>query len=391
VDHVAVAPALSVRRVALPLVVPAGVAGLTAAVLYWFTGPSGSGYDFFVPLADAFLHGRLHLVDDRPWMELIHWGNGIHYVPVPPVPALTLLPVVAAMGPQPWHAELSPNAAGAAVGGLNVALVYTLLRRQGVRQWALALLVLGFATTTHWWVAGMGGPHHYAQLVAVTFLLTALMLALEGRWPFAVGILVGLAAGSRLPAGLALPFLYALYGVRPNRRHIGLLAGVAIPAAAIAWYNFARFGDPLQFGYALIASGDAGGLVTDEGWYTDGLLSLTYIPRSLDLAFLGWWQEGWYGESITLTAPFLLLAVHARHQLAPAAWVAIAAVMLPNVAHGNPGVAQYGYRFILDAVPLLLVLLAWRYREGGADWWLGATVVFGAIAGAVGFVQAAAT
>ena len=39
-------------------------------------------------------------------------------------------------------------------------------------------------------------------------------------------------------------------------------------------------------------------------------------------------------------------------------------VMLPDLAHGNPGFAQFGYRFILDALPLLWMLLAIGFRDG---------------------------
>ena len=38
--------------------------------------------------------------------------------------------------------------------------------------------------------------------------------------------------------------------------------------------------------------------------------------------------------------------------------------MVPNLAHGNPGFAQVGYRFIVDALPLLWVLLAIAFRDG---------------------------
>ena len=39
------------------------------------------------------------------------------------------------------------------------------------------MIVIGFAFTTHWWVAGMAGTHHYAAVVATFFLLLALNLA----------------------------------------------------------------------------------------------------------------------------------------------------------------------------------------------------------------------
>jgi hypothetical protein len=50
--------------------------------------------------------------------------------------------------------------------------------------------------------------------------------------------------------------------------------------------------------------------------------------------------------------------------------------MLPDVMHGSWGFAQFGYRFILDAVPLLLLLLGWGYRER-ASWSLVAAVAVG--------------
>ncbi|MGZ6273389.1 MAG: hypothetical protein ACXWM8_03715, partial [Candidatus Limnocylindrales bacterium] len=66
---------------------------LFALVVYWFTGPPGAGGDQFVPLADAFLHGRLSIPVDRPWMELVPvpGGSGAQYSPFPPVPAITLM------------------------------------------------------------------------------------------------------------------------------------------------------------------------------------------------------------------------------------------------------------------------------------------------------------
>lgn len=39
--------------------------------LYWILGPDQRG-GHWVPLAEAFLQGRLHLTEDRWWLELIH-------------------------------------------------------------------------------------------------------------------------------------------------------------------------------------------------------------------------------------------------------------------------------------------------------------------------------
>ena len=56
--------------------------------------------------------------------------------------------------------------------------------------------------------------------------------------------------------------------------------------------------------------------------------------------------------------------------------------MLPDLAHGSWGFWQYGYRFILDAAPALLVLLALAYPQ--REWVVRVAVVVGAAATAYG-------
>jgi hypothetical protein len=370
--------------------------GLLALVVYWVTGPPAAG-DMWPPLAEAFLSGQLHLAEDRPWLELVPRAAGGQYVPLPPVPALTLLPAALVTGPgAPWG-ELHGNVYASVVGAINVGLAYWLLLGWGVAPEPRRWLTIGFAFTTHWWVAGMAGPHHYAEVCAVMFGLGALNLAVRGRAPLAAGLLVGLAAGSRLPAGLALPAVAAIYahraegGWRIGRAQLLVVAGVAVPALMIAVYNVARFGSPFDFGYAHIPSGESG-LITDEPWFRDGLMSVSYIPRHLKVMFLDGFavvseppflMPSLSGASLVLTAPFLFLSLLARGRLVPWLWAGVLLVMLPDLLWGSWGFAQFGYRRILDAVPLLLLLLGLAYRER-ADWALRATVLVGIVVHAYG-------
>jgi hypothetical protein len=287
-------------------------------------------------------------------------------------------------------AEPASNAYTSVTGAANVALVFWLLGRIGVAFVPRQLLTIGFAFTTHWWVAGMAGTHLWAQTVAVTFTLLALHLAVGRRWPAAAGLLLGLAAGSRLPMGLALPLLLAFYADRwrPTRAHLLLLAGLALPALAIAAYNVARFGSPLDFGYARIPSGEFG-LVTDEPWFRHGLLSPFYVPRHLYAILLQsfeWVDVAPFlrpsitGLSLTLSAPFLFFAarawsVRARRPLIPVALLSAGLVLLPDLLHGSWGFAQFGYRFVLDAAPLLMLLLGWAYRDRATPWLVAAVAL----------------
>lgn len=372
--------------------------GLAALVVYWFTGPSAAG-DEWPPLADAFLHGQLHLSVDRPWLELVPRPGGGQFVPLPPVPALTLLPAAIVSGPGRLFGELDGNVYASIVGGINVALVYWLLLGWGVATSPRRWLTVGFALTTHWWVAGMAGPHHYAEICAAMFGLLGLNLAVRGRSALAAGLLLGLAAGSRLPTGLALPAYAALYAWRPSDgwrfrwAHVWLLVGVGVVSVALAAYNIARFGSPIDFGYAHIPSGDSG-LITDEPWFSEGLLSVSYIPRHLKVIFLDGFQvvgqapflrPSLSGASLVLTAPFLFLALLARGRMVPWLWLGVGLVMLPDLMWGSWGFAQFGYRRILDAIPLLLLLLGIAYRQRD-DWLLKAMVIIGVAVHAYGIV-----
>ena len=374
----------------------AAALALLALVVYWITGPPAAG-DMWPPLAEAFLSGQLHLAEDRPWLELVPRAAGGQFVPLPPVPALTLIPAALVTGPEtPWG-ELDGNVYASVVGAINVALAYWLLLGWGVAPDPRRWLTIGFAFTTHWWVAGMAGPHHYAEICAVMFSLGALNLAVRGRAPLVAGLLVGLAAGSRLPAGLALPAVAAIYahraagGWRLGRAQLLVVAGVAVPALLTAVYNVARFGSPLDFGYAHIPSGETG-LITDEPWFSEGLMSVSYIPRHLQVMFLDGFavvpeppflMPSLSGASLVLTAPFLFLSVLARGRLVPWLWGAVLLVMLPDLMWGSWGFAQFGYRRILDAVPLVLLLLGLAYRDR-ADWALRATVLVGMVVHAYG-------
>ena len=388
------------RRRLTPELIAGGVLALLTFVAYWLTGPTEPGSDSYVPLARTFLDGRLSIPVDRPWLELVPAPDGGQYSPFPPVPGVLLMPVVA-VASLLGAGEPASNGYTAVAGTLNVALVFWLLGRIAVAFVPRQVLTIGFAFTTHWWVAGMAGTHLWAQTLGVTFTLLALSLAVDRRWPLLAGLALGLAAGSRLPMGLALPLLLAMYAQpisrwRPTRDHLALLAGVAIVALPIAAYNVARFASPIDFGYARIPSGEFG-FVTDEPWFRHGLLSPLYIPRHLYAMLLQSFE--WVdvvpflrpsitGLSLTLSAPFLFFAARAwsvrrERPLVPVAVLSVGLILLPDVLHGSWGFAQFGYRFALDVAPVLVLLLGWAYRDR-ATAWLVAAVVLGVVVHAYG-------
>ncbi len=370
------------------------ILGGIATVFYLLVGQGQTDLDSHWPIAQAFAAGRLHLIEAIPWLELVPRPDGGWYSPFPPLLSALLTPFAVA------GVVVDSNVTGAIFGGISVALVWAMLLRLGVAQTPRLALTIswGFGSQILW-MGTTGGQHLAPQLLAASLLLAAICLALDRQLPIVAGLLVGAAAASRLPVGLGVLLLLYLYrGPSQGRTWLRLLAGVAVPAALVAAYNVARFGDPFEFGYGLIRNVE-GESVLDEPWYEHGIVSIRYIPGGLyAMLFRGFeWQDefpwvlpGYIGSSVLLTMPILWWIFEARGRRALVAGATAALILLPDLAHGNPGFAQLGYRYIVDALPVLWLMLGLAFRErvgraawaamiggGVVMWWLCMTIWLG--------------
>jgi hypothetical protein len=376
---------------ALPDWAVALILGVLAAALYLVTagGVADTPPDGNLALAGALIDGRI----DVPWngiAELAPVGDR-WYVPFPPVPALTYVPLAALTGYEPWESKLLSHVMPAVAGGVVVGMAFMVLSRLGVSRRSALWIAGGLATSTLWWAATEGGTWYYAHVLGLLFSIGGMLVAVNGRLPLVAGLLLGLAAGCRLPMALLLPLF--LYWYRDFRPRVLLLDGAAIVSAGLIAYNLARFGSPVDFGYSRIISLFQDGTVLEESWFADGLVNVAYIPRSIGaMLFSGYTivpefpylRPSISALSLAISAPIYLLTVRApRSTLTVVAWVTVALVLLPDLAHGSWGFWQYGYRFILDAVPALLVLLALAYPER-ESWAVRFAVVIGAAATAYG-------
>jgi hypothetical protein len=357
------------------LAVAIGVAVAVAAI-YLATAPPSQPIDYFVRLADAFLHGRLMLSEAPSWLNELIPADGGWYVPYPPMPAILLVPLVAVFG-----TDVPQHVVSSIVGGAAAGVMYLAIGRLGLRGWPRLGLVAVFALgTVLWWGASEGSAWLFAQAVAVLFAALALLLATQRRWLFVVGLLVGCATIARLPVGLTAPFFLALaiglplpFGRDDLRRAIrpGLLfaVGLAIPMGINVAYNLARWGTPIDAGYVLIP-----GVLEDPIYADHGILSIHYIPRHVHAIFLRsfdyqaefpWFRPSWWGLSLFLTTPLYLWLARAPFRDPRVRWalVGTALAAIPIVTHGNVGIAQWGYRFSLDVQVLLFAILALAFAR----------------------------
>lgn len=358
----------------------AALVGIVVTAVYLVSAPPSQPIDYFVRLADAFLHGRLTLLEAPSWLNELIPTEGGWYVPYPPMPAVLLVPFVAIFG-----TSFPQQVASCVAGGIGAGLVFLAIGRLGLAGWRRLGLVAVFAFgTVLWWGASEGSAWLIAQAVAVMFSAGALLLATHRRWHFLAGLLLGFATVSRLPVGLSAPFFLALavglplpFGRDDVRRALrpGLLfaAGLAIPVAANAMYNIARWGTPIDVGYELIPG------VLDDPIYADhGILSLAYLPRHIYAIFLRsfdlqgefpWFRPSWWGLSLFLTTPLYLWLARAPLGDSRVRWaiVGVGLAAIPIVTHGNVGIAQWGYRFSLDVQVPLFAILALVFAAG-ASW-----------------------
>ena len=350
--------------------------------------------DFFL-MADAFLHGRLWLnVDWRPPINDIIVLDGHVYVPFAPFPAFLFMPLVALIGV--GQAIAIEPLVNAFLAGVDVALAWVMLGAFGVRRWddrGWLTLLFGFGTVL-WNVTERGGVWHTAEIVAMGLTFLALIETRRERpRPWLLGVLGGAAFLTRATLLFGLPYYAWVVAGRPTdlpglRRALrdGLAPALQVAIASVPfglvffWYNWARFGSPLETGYELASLPRFLETLREQG-----LFSIVHLPMNLDYLFLMGPQEltltppffvpSTLGMSVLLTSPALLVGLWSLLRSSEARVVALTGllVLLPTLLYYGGGWVQFGYRYLLDSVPFWLVLCAiWASRRGvGWVWRLG--------------------
>jgi len=394
------------RRWALPLVIfvlCSGLYGATSAGRLLRPSPN----NHYVHLAEAWLHGRLDIGGDPPgtndWAcfdtldrgpcpegrysfsgpdaERYRW-----YVSFPPLPAILLLPFVAVFGLGTLDALFWVLFAG--LGPMVLFLVLRFVRESGQSQRSVRddLLVTGlFAVgSVYYFVAVQGTVWFAAHVVATAFICLYLLFSFGARRPVAAGFALGLAFLCR-PATLLLAPFFLLQAVsagkkqssRTARSQAPVLPAVAMFAlplalivAATMWHNTARFGDPFEFGHRFLQMRWRSRI---ETW---GLFSAHYLPRNLTVFLLSlpWLipsspfiRISRHGLALWFSSPNLLWSLWPKKLDATtlALWAGVLPTAICTLLYQNTGWIQFGYRFSLDYLPFLFVLVALSGRRFG--------------------------
>ena len=179
-----------------------------AFAIYWFVNNNRrASLDYYVPLANAFLHGRLGFEVEPPsggYNKLVPFGGQL-FVVYPPMPAVVLMPFVLLFGEGIDQARVA-----ILFGALNVALAMWVALgvgaggRSAVRPGNRLRFRVDYVVP-----AQAGTSWHIAHVMALTFALAAIGLAVRNRPPWLIGLLVAAMGLCRLPMLLGAPFFLA--------------------------------------------------------------------------------------------------------------------------------------------------------------------------------------
>src|SRR3989344_6074624 len=232
----------------------------------------GAGWNHFVVLADAFLHGHLFVATNLT--ELAFW-DGHYFVVYPPMPAILLTPFVAIFGNSFYQPLLSIT-----LGAVNVSLAYIVLKKLfGNKKIALWVSLLYAFGTIQWYHAEVGSSWYVAHIVALFFLWLALLEIVTKQRLFLIGLFIGAAYLARLPTILSVVFVFIYLRQTLNIKNIFLfLLGLSPGILFNGFYNYLRFGTIFDVGYSLLP-------IFNEPWYKYGLFSIRYLPLHLKEVF----------------------------------------------------------------------------------------------------------
>ncbi len=344
-------------------------------------------------LADAFLHGQLHLRILPEITRDISLFEGNYYLYWGPLPALLAMPLVALFGPY-----VSDVMQTLVVGSLNAGLFALLLRHvdrsgfipltPGQRAWLVLFFALGTPVTP---LPAVGRVWELNSLLSVTCALGAYLavFSYKGRKAF---VLAGLGVAgimlTRISGIFSAVFLaaYLLKTHWPEGRRsliVNSLAGLApvmVTLALIGLYNFLRFGHALDNGFGYQLWGDHFyNLYQQYGAFHPVFIAPNFYVNYIQypFSFQPFNVSGW-GGSLFLLSPLFFAMFSAlwqgRKQLY--VWALFVSVLLGSIMLlllFGPGTFQFGLRYALDFIlPMILLTAAGMRRWPG---WLTAAAV----------------
>lgn len=324
------------------------------------------------------LEGRLYVIDAHD----LHGSTSerTYYVSFPPMPALLMVP-----GVMIWGMDFNDVLFTIFFAALNAALMYVLLRRvilggrsrlnPGAAGWLTMMMAIGSA---HLWCSVQGAVWFTALVVGVTFTLLYVLASLDAKHPFWAGVFLACAFATRTPLLFSVVFFATFFFFPGGRLRRGWgrrfwrdgLLFVSVPIVVgigLMVLNHLRWHGLSEFGHSYLAGGQID-RIKHYGLFNVHFLGinlaalLALVPRFLpEYPYV---EISKHGLAIWFTTPALLYlaAPHPPRDAADRLWRAatvatVVAIFVPHVFYQNTGWVQFGYRFAMDYIAYLTLLL----------------------------------
>jgi hypothetical protein len=344
----------------------------------WFGAWNTPSINHFNLLAEAFLHGKLYLSNPANMGDLTFY-KGHLYVAEPPFPAVLMLPFIAIWGVQAFNTTTF----SLVLAGITAVTVYLILHRLIHSGWiglsgsgAIWLTALFSFGTMYWWLSILSKVWFFSQVVTVLLCALAFLAAVNDAPAWVSGLCLGAAILCRPDVFTLWPALLAIaIQHRTNERKIkwtdiaGWGAKSAIPVlfgvGLLLCYNLIRFGNFFDFGYVTINGGSY--LLQQVQAY--GLFSPHFISENLHWMFLalppfsaqcGYFLTRGWGMSMLVTTPAILYLFR-KFKISwwtIGCWCSILLSVILLSMYSNNGALQYGYRYMMDFILPVILLIA---------------------------------
>lgn len=332
----------------------------------------------FSLLAQSFLKNDLFLEPNNlPDGDYVDF-KGKQYLFFGPMPSILLLPFVFVSGKN--FPQVSLSIVSLVVSFVAIFLLSRRLQFSKVSSfWLSNFFVFG---TVLYFVGLINISAYIVQAVGTAFLVLSLLEYFTKRRFLVIGLLVAAAGVSRLTIfGMVAFFVLEIIRTRKKvnlrRSLIFLMLPVIFSIAMLGIYNLRRFNSIFDTGYTRNVS------VLDKDYYNYklGFFSPVHIPANLyALLFMApdpvrddrvefalkfpFVKANGYGMAIWFTSPLFLYLIFARRKpYTLSAVLGVFTLAFPSLIYWGIGSAQFGYRYSLDFLPLLFLILTSAFKK----------------------------
>lgn len=348
-----------------------GIFAILIATLAWgylFFQNYDSSWQQFSLQAESFIEGRSDIAYiSHDLVEV----DGKYYWPQGPFPSIVLIPLVLV--------GISYVQSVAQVLLLIVMTygLYSMARDKNYSKLDSVFLSALFIFGSFFFsLAVQPKSWFFAQVVATTLLVIALYVWEKHRNYFFVGLSLASIFATRPTAGFFLFFVlgFIAFNFRTKlevfRNFVFLVIPLTISAMLLLYFNYVRFGDIFDNGYA---TNEIGGI--SEPLREIGIFTPAHIPMNFYWYFLSsfttvtdgsaqlvfpFLSYSFWGLSFFITSPFFVFAfasLRNSSRYLRGIWLTFGATLMLLLMYFNTGWYTYGSRYLADGLPLLYLLL----------------------------------